>query len=62
MINMKKRHVTAYIIKCGFGADNQGLQPASASVLFDRKATRNPPLIIYAERCSQHQKKIKVGY
>ncbi len=44
------RLLTAYIIKCGFGADNQGLQPASASVLFDRKATRNPPLIIYAER------------
>lgn len=46
----KKLMLTAYIIKCGFGADNQGLQPASASVLFDRKATRNPHLIIYAER------------
>lgn len=29
------------IINCGFGADNQGLQPASASVLFDRKSPRN---------------------
>jgi hypothetical protein len=41
---------TAYIIKCGFGADNQGLQPAPASVLFDRKAARIPHLIIYANR------------
>ena len=49
----KKLMLTAYIIKCGFGADNQGLQPASASVLFDRKATRNPHLIIYAERWVQ---------
>ena len=46
----KSQALTAYIIKCGFGADNQGLQPASTSVLFDRKVPRNPPLIIYAER------------
>ena len=44
---------TAYIIKCGFGADNQVLQSASTSVFFDRKVPRNPPLIIYAERWLQ---------
>jgi len=38
------------IINCGFGADNQGLQPASASVLFDRKVPRIPQLIIFANR------------
>jgi hypothetical protein len=38
------------IINCGFGADNQVLQPAPASVLFDRKVPRTPQLIIFAER------------
>ena len=52
----KLRNLTAYIIKCGFGADNQGLCAASASVLFDRKVPRNPHLIIYAERCAQAKK------
>jgi hypothetical protein len=39
------------IINCGFGADNQDLQPASASVLFDPDVHRdNRQLIIFAER------------
>jgi len=45
--------LTAYIIKCGFGADNQGFCAASDPVLFDRNEARNPPLIIYAERYGQ---------
>jgi hypothetical protein len=49
-LTTKHDGITAYMIKCGFGADNQGFCPASALVLFDRKATRNPHLIIYAER------------
>jgi hypothetical protein len=41
---------TAYIINCGYCADNKGYCSASASVLCDRKVPRIPKLIIYAER------------
>lgn len=47
---IERQPVTAYIIKCGFGADNQHYHPQKTLVLFDRKVPRSPPLIIYAER------------
>ncbi len=43
--------------KSGFGADNQGLYPALASVFFDRKDARNPHLIIHANRYAAKLKK-----
>lgn len=53
IINIKqktRRFEQQNIINCDFGADNQGLQPASASVFFDRKVPRTSQLIIFAER------------
>ncbi len=46
------RPINAYIIKCGLSGDNQGFCPTSAlGVLLDRKATRNPQLLICVKRC-----------
>lgn len=53
MINMKINKDSTQqqnITNCGFDADNQGLQPALAPVLFDRKSPRISQLIIFAER------------
>ncbi|MBN2611247.1 MAG: hypothetical protein JXB00_06800 [Bacteroidales bacterium] len=52
--NLKEENKTSplqqNIINCGFCADNQGLLPATVSVLFDRKVPRITQQIIFAER------------